>query len=90
MPRPYVGPKLWLDERRGTWTILDGRKRIRTGYLAHQRDLAVVAIHQHSNGTYTPDRPQGPTRVYATAPVKGVYVAGFGDYVKIGISTNIA
>lgn len=25
MPRPYNGPKLWLDQKRGRWTILDGR-----------------------------------------------------------------
>lgn len=89
MPRAYTGPKLWLDPRRGTWTITDGRKRVRTGYAEHQRDLAVVAVHQYSNGTYTPERPQGPTPTYKTPPRKGVYVIGFGPYVKIGMTTNV-
>lgn len=89
MPRPYLGPKLWLDERRGTWTIMDGRKRIRTGFAEHQRDQAVVAIHSYSNGTYNPDRPRGPTPIYKVEPRKGVYVVGFGPYVKIGITSNL-
>ena len=57
MPRPYLGPKLWLDTRRGTWTIMDGRKRVRTSYAEHERELALAAIHQYSNGTYSPERP---------------------------------
>ena len=89
MPRPYAGPSLWLDERRGTWTITDGRKRIRTGYPEHQRDLAVVAVHQYSNGTYNPERPKGPTPIYKVEPRRGVYVLGFDQYVKIGITTNL-
>lgn len=49
----------------------------------------MVAIHQYSNGTYTPERPQGPRRIYKVPPRKGVYVAGFGPYVKIGITINV-
>ena len=90
MPRAYVGPKLWLDPKRGTWTILDGRRRVRTGFPEAQRDQAVIAIHQYSNGTYSPARPAGPKRTYKTQPRKGVYIAGFGPYVKIGVSANIA
>lgn len=89
MPRPYLGPKLWLDQRRGTWTIADGRKKVRTGFTEDQRDLAVVAIHEYSNGTYQPERPKGPTRTFKSEPRKGVYVIGFGPYVKIGITLNI-
>lgn len=89
MPRPYVGPKLWLDERRGTWTIVDGRKRVRTGYSKNQRDLAVVAIHQYSNGTYNPNRPAGPILPGKANARKGVYIIGFGPYVKIGITTDL-
>jgi T5orf172 domain len=68
---------------------MDGRKRIRTGYTEPQRDLAVIAVHQYSNGTYNPERPKGPTPVYKTQPRAGVYVIGFGPYVKIGVTTNI-
>lgn len=31
MPRRSSGPKLWFDKKRGNWTIIDGRKRSRTG-----------------------------------------------------------
>jgi len=89
MPRPYSGPQLWLDTRRGTWTIMDGRKRVRTGFTERQRDQAVIAIHQYSNGTYNPERPRGPEPIYKVPPRKGVYVIGFGPYVKIGVTTNL-
>lgn len=91
MPRPYTGPKLWLDRRRGTWTILDGKgTNIRTGFTADERDQAVIALHKYSEGkTFAPPRPKAP-RTYKTPPQKGVYVVGFGQYVKIGISTNIS
>jgi len=89
MPRPYLGPKLWFDEKRKTWTICDGRKRVRTGYFRDQRDLAVVAIHKYSNGTYNPVRPSGPILPSKANARKGVYVIGFGSYVKIGITTDL-
>lgn len=31
MPRRSSGPKLWLDKERQTWTVIDGRKSVRTG-----------------------------------------------------------
>ncbi|NEU94832.1 hypothetical protein [Bradyrhizobium uaiense] len=31
MPRPKSGPRLWLDQERETWTVIDGRKTVRTG-----------------------------------------------------------
>jgi integrase len=31
MPRPKSGPRLWLDQERESWTVIDGRKSIRTG-----------------------------------------------------------
>lgn len=31
MPRPRSGPRLWLDQERETWTVIDGRKTVRTG-----------------------------------------------------------
>ena len=68
---------------------MDGRKRVRTGYSERQRDLAVVAVHQYSNGTYNPEKPKGPTLTYKVPPRRGVYIIGFGSYVKIGITTNL-
>jgi len=87
--RPYLGPKLWLDQKRGTWTIVDGRKKVRTGHAEHQRDLAVIAIHDYSKGTYRPDRPVGPKRADRPGARRGVYVLGFDSYVKIGITLNV-
>lgn len=90
MPRPYTGPKLWLDQRRGTWTILDGKgSRVRTGFIADERNQAVIALHKYSEGkTFAAPRPVAP-RVHKVAPIKGVYVVGYGSYVKIGISANV-
>jgi len=89
MPRPYRGPTLWLDPSRGTWTILDGRrKQIRTGFTEQQRDQAIRAVQQYSNGNYSPNRPK-PSRPANPNARKGVYVLGFGPYIKIGISLDI-
>jgi hypothetical protein len=86
MPRKRNDPKLWFDKSRGTWTIIDGDKRVRTGCV--ERDLAVIAIHQYSNGTYNPVKM--PTNVSLKPSAKrGVYVAGFDRYVKIGITTDL-
>src|SRR5258707_1230961 len=32
MPRRSSGPRLWFDKKRGTWTIVHGRERRRTGF----------------------------------------------------------
>jgi integrase len=31
MPRPKSGPRLWLDKEREAWSVIDGRRVIRTG-----------------------------------------------------------
>jgi hypothetical protein len=31
MPRPKSGPRLWLDKERAAWSVIDGRRVIRTG-----------------------------------------------------------
>src|ERR1700688_4363821 len=31
MPRPKSGPRLWLDKERQAWSVIDGRRAIRTG-----------------------------------------------------------
>lgn len=36
MPRRSSGPRLWFDKKRGTWTIIDGRSRRRTGFTLEQ------------------------------------------------------
>jgi hypothetical protein len=60
MLRPYQGPRLWFDKKRGTWTICDGRKNIRTGCTQHED--ALQAIKQYSKGTYNPERPKAPEK----------------------------
>lgn len=92
MPRPYVGPKLWLDPRRGTWTILDGRRRLRTGFVESQKAEALAEVKKYSGGVPAsrPRPPIPPKPYYALSPPRvGVYVIGYGPYVKIGISLNI-
>lgn len=87
MPRPYSGPKLWLDPRRGTWTILDGRKRVRTGYTECEHNHALVALNEYSLGNFSPrQRPTGPLPNYLRDDRRGVYVIGYDQYIKIGIT----
>lgn len=88
MPRRSVAPKLWLDRKRGTWTIFDGSKRIRTGYLEDEVKAAQVALEQYRNGVEM-DVWQMPARPNPNRGPRGVYVIGFGPYVKIGITTNL-
>lgn len=40
MPRRSSGPRLWFDKKRGTWTILDGRSRRRTGFTLDETKRA--------------------------------------------------
>lgn len=92
MPREYKGPKLWLDRARGTWTILDRGSNIRTGYLADQKDEAMEALHTYADGH--PVAPPAPPKAWTKGRKKkarqyGVYIAGFGPYVKIGVSIDI-
>jgi hypothetical protein len=87
MPRPSLGPKLWLDTRRGTWTICDGRKRVRTGFVEADYDKAVKAIQAYHWEGRKPT-PQRPKRTFKTPPRAGVYVIGFGPYIKIGVTEN--
>jgi integrase len=44
MPRKGAGPRLWFDKARGTWTILDGKRRERTGCAERQTVEAQQAL----------------------------------------------
>lgn len=44
MPRRPSGPKLWFDKKRGSWTIVDGRRRSRTGFSASETGKAEAAL----------------------------------------------
>src|ERR1700739_4715830 len=37
MPRKGTCPRLWFDETRGTYTIVDGKNRKRTGFTEQQQ-----------------------------------------------------
>lgn len=92
MPREYKGPKLWLDRARGTWTIIDRRINIRTGYVAGQKAEAMEALRKYADGH--PVAPPAPPKSWTRRREKkarqyGVYIAGFGPYVKIGVSIDI-
>ncbi|HEY1980710.1 MAG TPA: tyrosine-type recombinase/integrase [Xanthobacteraceae bacterium] len=47
MPRRASGPKLWFDKQRGTWTIIDGRSRRRTGFTHEQTGDAEKALRDY-------------------------------------------
>jgi integrase len=47
MPRRASGPKLWFDKKRGTWTILDGRSRSRTGFAHDETRQAEKALGEY-------------------------------------------
>jgi integrase len=47
MPRRAAGPKLWFDKKRGTWTIVDGRSRRRTGFAEKEARSAQKALGEY-------------------------------------------
>jgi len=47
MPRRSSGPRLWFDKKRGTWTILDGRSRSRTGFTHDETKRAEKALGEY-------------------------------------------
>lgn len=47
MPRRRSEPRIWLDPARRTWTILDGRKRVRTGFFENEELEASEALSRH-------------------------------------------
>jgi hypothetical protein len=47
MPRRSNGPRLWLDKERDTWTIIDGRSRIRTGCATEEAGRAQEALRDY-------------------------------------------
>lgn len=53
MPRRSSGPKLWFDKARGSWTIIDGRKRIRTGCRAEEAKRAQAALGDYIASQHT-------------------------------------
>jgi integrase len=52
MPRRASGPKLWFDKKRGTWTILDGRGRRRTGFTLDDTRRAEKALGEYIAGKH--------------------------------------
>jgi integrase len=52
MPRRSSGPRLWFDKKRGTWTIVDGRIRRRTGFTADEIKRAEKAIGEYTSSKH--------------------------------------
>jgi integrase len=44
MPRRSSGPHLWFDEARKKYTIIDGRRRSRTGFGSEEAERATAAL----------------------------------------------
>jgi integrase len=53
MPRRSSGPKLWYDKARNSWTIIDGRKRSRTGFGAEETARAEAALGDYIASKHT-------------------------------------
>ena len=53
MPRRASGPHLWWDEKRESWTIIDGRKRSRTGFGASETARAEEALGNYIASKHT-------------------------------------
>lgn len=53
MPRRSSGPKLWFDKTRQKWTIIDGRKRSRTGFGAEETARAEEALGDYIASKHT-------------------------------------
>lgn len=61
---------------------------MRTGFVEADYDQAVRAIHDYYWNNPQPEAPPKPKRTYKVPPRGGVYVIGFGPYVKIGVTEN--
>lgn len=53
MPRRSSGPRLWFDKTRKTWTIIDGRKRSRTGCGPKEAKRAEEALRDYIASKHT-------------------------------------
>lgn len=60
MPRRSSGPRLWFDKSRQTWTIVDGRKRSRTGFGADETKRAKEALGHYLANQHTVDDTPDP------------------------------
>src|SRR4051812_42562681 len=47
MPRKRSEAHIWLDPVRRSWTILDGRKRVRTGCFENEELEALEALRKY-------------------------------------------
>lgn len=63
MPRRSSGAKLWFDEARGTYTIVDGRSRHRTGFGLAEIGRAEKALRDYIEKKHKP--AAGPDPILA-------------------------
>lgn len=63
MPRRSSGPKLWFDKSRGSWTIVDGRSRHRTGFGPADLEQAKGKLREYIEGQHKP--AEGPNPLLA-------------------------
>jgi integrase len=52
MPRQSRGPHLWLDQERDRWTIIDRKRRTRTGFSASELPQAEAALSDYLTGKH--------------------------------------
>lgn len=53
MPRRASGPRLWFDKQRGTWTVIDGRSRRRTGFALSETGGAEKFLGEYIASKHT-------------------------------------
>lgn len=85
MPRQSTGPRLWLDKKRQTWSIIDGRKSIRTGCgkgeLQAAQEVLTAYIAKHHIVTPGKDPLLSDVlKVYAEEHISGVVSASSISY----------
>lgn len=79
MPQKWLGPRLYLDPKRRTWTIREGSTFKRTRYREHQLDLAKVALNRYIR-----------TRPWRVERVIYFITCELADFpIKIGMSANM-
>jgi integrase len=80
MPRQSSGPHLWFDKARGTWTIVDGKHKQRTGFGKADRGAATKALENYLSEQHSPEITPSPT----VADVLAIYGAEHAPTVSDG------
>ena len=79
MSRPALGPRLYLDRKRGTWVIRDGKTFLRLGLSEDKLEAAETALNEYLQGGLS-----------SVGDGEQVYFLRAHDKLKIGRAVNVA